>query len=217
MNPMMLRDSLRRIEGALRILPESSREMVLDALVRALECEGHDAVMQSLLDDAEKAHTCDQCGAVGQWQPTARGSMMCKRCRRDTIYGTAGWMSRSEDEAVAAAERVVDTAEPESEQPAVKATYHAQEPAQERADVMNRAYADWPTRAPSAPDPVADTARALARLWADAEREHVAGPKVYTAYIRRVAIEDAARACGHQVLAAFQALVTGDAHREVKL
>lgn len=71
---------------------------------------------------------------------------------------------------------------------------------------------------PGVPDPIADTARALAGLHADAlsnvnardGRER--GLRINE---RRHAIEDAARACGHQVYAAFNALVTGDAGREV--
>lgn len=66
--------------------------------------------------------------------------------------------------------------------------------------------------APSVPDPVADTARALARLWADANAAHAAPRQALT---HHSAIEDAARECGPQVFAAFCALVTGDAGREV--
>lgn len=67
-------------------------------------------------------------------------------------------------------------------------------------------------RAPSVPDPVADTARALAGLWADANAAHAAPRQALT---HHSAIEDAARECGPQVFAAFCALVTGDAGREV--
>lgn len=69
---------------------------------------------------------------------------------------------------------------------------------------------DCDCRAPSVPDPVADTARALARLWADANAAHAAPRQALT---HHSAIEDAARECGPQVYAAFCALVTGDAGR----
>lgn len=82
---------------------------------------------------------------------------------------------------------------------------------------------DCDCRAPSVPDPVADTARALAGLWAANDREWTdalmgriplaTANERYTD--RALAIEDAARECGPQVFAAFCALVTGDAGREV--
>ena len=75
-----------------------------------------------------------------------------------------------------------------------------------------------PRERASVPDPVADTARALAGLWSEAARgEHDSGRagRRLVCNARRAAIEDAARACGPQVEACFRALVTGDAGREV--
>ena len=69
---------------------------------------------------------------------------------------------------------------------------------------------------PAVPDPIADTARALAGLWSEAARgEHDSGRagRRLVCNARRAAIEDAARACGPQVYAAWCALVTGDAGR----
>lgn len=76
------------------------------------------------------------------------------------------------------------------------------------------------------PDTVADTARALAGKWlalyeeyAEYEGRHARPnyPSAWGASMQRRfdAIRDAARACGPQVEAAFNALVTGDAGREV--
>ena len=78
--------------------------------------------------------------------------------------------------------------------------------------------------APSVPDPVADTARALAGKWlalyeeyAEYEGRHARPnyPSAWGASMQRRfdAIRDAARACGPQVEACFRALVTGDAGR----
>lgn len=69
------------------------------------------------------------------------------------------------------------------------------------------------------PDPIADTARALAGLYAEATAAHDTAERhgylfrACDALTRMAAIADAARACGPQVLAAFNALVTGDAAR----
>jgi hypothetical protein len=71
--------------------------------------------------------------------------------------------------------------------------------------------------APTVPDPVADTARALAGVHAEALHSVNARDgreRALRMNERRSAIEDAARACGPQVYAAFCALITGDAGRE---
>lgn len=81
---------------------------------------------------------------------------------------------------------------------------------------------DCDCRAPTVPDTVADTARALAERWRALDdtydsywRSGMYDHAARLAKARRDQVADAARACGPQVESAFRALVTGDARREV--